>query len=98
MKKLDNAEKDTIEYIVAICVILFGCILTVMGFLAPPVGEIHPTVITVLGELLIFSGAIFHLNLSFKRKDEEFRGEIRNELNGLRQRIRGNETNTKEDL
>lgn len=98
MKKLDNQEKDTIEYIVAIFVIAFGCILTVMGFLAPPVGEIHPTVITVLGELLIFAGAIFHLNLSFKRKDEEFRGEIRNELNGLREKFRKNEVNSKEDL
>lgn len=92
MKKITNEEKDFIEYVMAIAVIVFGCILTVMGFLAPPVGEIHPTVITVLGELLIFAGAIFHLNLSFKRKDEEFRGEIRGQLENIRQRMTNDET------
>lgn len=92
MKTITNEEKDFIEYVMAIAVIVFGCILTVMGFLAPPVGEIHPTVITVLGELLIFAGAIFHLNLSFKRKDEEFRGEIRGQLENIRQRITNDET------
>lgn len=92
MKTITNEEKDFIEYVMAIAVIVFGCILTVMGFLAPPVGEIHPTVITVLGELLIFAGAIFHLNLSFKRKDEEFRGEIRGQLENIRQRMTNDET------
>lgn len=92
MKKITNEEKDFIEYVMAIAVIVFGCILTVMGFLAPPVGEIHPTVITVLGELLIFAGAIFHLNLSFKRKDEEFRGEIKGQLESIRQRMINDET------
>lgn len=85
--KFSEEEKDFIEYIVAIAMIMFGCGLTICGFIVPPLGEVHPSVITVLGELLIFSGAIFHLNLSFKRKDEELRGEIRNELNKFKDKL-----------
>lgn len=97
MWKLDSQEKDTIEYIVAILVIIFGCVLTLLGFFAPPVGEIHPTIITVLGELLIFAGAIFHLNLSFKRKDVELRNDIRNQLDDFKNRLT-NEDKSKKDI
>lgn len=87
MWKFNEEEKDAIEYFVAIGMLLFGCGLTIFGFIVPPLGEVHPSVITVLGETLIFSGAVFHLNLSFKRKDEEFRGEIRNELDKFKDKL-----------
>ena len=76
MWKLDEKEKDTIEYIVAIAMIIFGMILCLFAFFTPPVGEIHPTIIGVLGQILIFVGAIFHLNIKLKNQNTDFETRV----------------------
>lgn len=87
MWKLKEDEKDTIEYIVAIVMIIFGMILCMFAFFTPPVGEIHPTILGVLGQILIFVGAIFHLNIKLKNQNNDFETkvtEIRKEIDSLR--------------
>ena len=36
--------------------LIFGCSLTVAGFLVEPLGEVSASVLTVLGQCLIFAG------------------------------------------
>lgn len=87
MWKLQEAEKDTIEYIVAIAMIVFGMILCMFAFFTPPVGEIHPTILGVLGQILIFVGAIFHLNIKLKNQNNDFEtrvAEMRKEIDSLK--------------
>lgn len=81
-------EKDTIEYIVAIAMIIFGMVLCMFAFFSPPVGEIHPTILGVLGQILIFVGAIFHLNIKLKNQNSDFEtkvSEMRKEIDSLKQ-------------
>ena len=87
MWKLQEDEKDTIEYIVAIAMILFGMVLCMFAFFVPPVGEIHPTILGVLGQILIFVGAIFHLNIKLKNQNNDFETrvtEMRKEIDSLK--------------
>lgn len=81
-------EKDTIEYLVAIAMIIFGMVLCMFAFFSPPVGEIHPTILGVLGQILIFVGAVFHLNIKLKNQNNDFETrvtEMRKEIDSLKQ-------------
>lgn len=53
--------KDTITIGCAICMLLFGASLTTAGFIVEPLGEVSHSVLTILGECLIFSGAALGL-------------------------------------
>lgn len=76
MWKFNEAEKDTIEYLTAIAMIIFGMVLCMFAFFTPPVGEIHPTILGVLGQILIFVGAIFHLNIKLKNANNDFETKV----------------------
>ena len=81
-------EKDTIEYLVAIAMIIFGMVFCMFAFFSPPVGEIHPTILGVLGQILIFVGAVFHLNIKLKNQNTDFEtkvSEMRKEIDSLKQ-------------
>ena len=81
-------EKDTIEYLVAIAMIIFGMVLCMFAFFSPPVGEIHPTILGVLGQILRFVGAVFHLNIKLKNQNTDFEtkvSEMRKEIDSLKQ-------------
>ena len=48
--------KDNITVGSAIGMLIFGVALTLAAFLLPPVGEIHDSVLWVLGQSLIYAG------------------------------------------
>ena len=79
--KWDKLAKEKIQYGAAICSIVFGFTLTMMGFFASPVGEVHTSVITILGETLIFGGSIFGISLHYNNELHNFKDEVRKELN-----------------
>jgi hypothetical protein len=88
MLVFNENEKDTIEYLVAIAMIIFGMVLCMFAFFSPPVGEIHPTILGVLGQILIFVGAVFHLNIKLKNQNNDFEtrvSEMRKEIDSLKQ-------------
>ena len=88
MSVIRDDVKDTIEYLVAIAMIIFGMVLCMFAFFSPPVGEIHPTILGVLGQILIFVGAVFHLNIKLKNQNTDFEtkvSEMRKEIDSLKQ-------------
>lgn len=50
--------RENITYGSAVGMLVFGVILTTAGFIIPPQGEIHDSVLYVLGQCLIFSGSV----------------------------------------
>lgn len=54
--------KDTITISSAIGMLVFGASLTVAGFIVEPLGEVSSSVLTVLGECLIYAGAALGLS------------------------------------
>ena len=62
--------KKNFQLIVAIMLCGFGCGLLVAGFCCPPLGEIHPTILTAFGEVLTFSGALLGMDYKYRSKKE----------------------------
>ena len=70
-----NNEKERIKnvklkwmIICAVFMVVVGAALMITGFIIPPTGEIHPSVLTGLGELLTFAGSLFGINATYRIK------------------------------
>lgn len=72
----DLTIKDKVSLILCIVSFVFGMILSILGLIMPPMGEIHPSVITTLGMFLTFSGSILGISLHYKLELEKFKSEI----------------------
>ena len=63
-----GGKKQTLQPICAVALILVGRGLLVTGFIVPPAGEIHPSVLIAFGEILTFVGALFGIDYHYKAK------------------------------
>lgn len=64
-------HKPTIQLLAAIALIALGCGLLVAGFILPPPGEIHNSVLIAFGEILTFAGALFGIDYHYKYRSNE---------------------------
>ena len=64
-------HKSAIQLCSAIFLITVGCGLLIAGFILPPSGEIHNSVLVAFGEILTFAGALFDIDYHYKYKDHE---------------------------
>ena len=59
-----------LQLIIATALCIFGCTMLVAGFICPPLGEIHPTILTAFGEILTFSGALLGMDYKYRSEKE----------------------------
>ena len=75
MKKI---ERETLSYIFAAVALFVGFGLTISGFIVSPTGEVHDSVLFILGQCLVFAGAVcgisLHLNNSLTKLKQELTG------------------------
>ena len=62
-------KSNHVQLIAAIAMCTFGCALLTAGFCSPPLGEIHPTILTAFGEVLTFSGALLGMDYKYRYKE-----------------------------
>lgn len=80
-----NVKKDTTTpklktmLISAIIMVAMGCLLMIAGFIVPPTGEIHGSVLTAIGECLTFAGSVFGINTNYRIKTNEWEMERKHE-------------------
>ena len=53
--------KETIQYMSAVCMLVFGALMCAAGLLIPPMGEVHTSILAILGQCVLFAGAVFGL-------------------------------------
>lgn len=58
----------TTQSVLAFVLVVFGMVVVMLALYMPPVGEIHPSVITVFGMLLVAAGAFLGIDLNFQLK------------------------------
>ena len=56
----------TAQSLLAFVLVVFGMVVVMLALYMPPVGEIHPSVITVFGLLLVAAGAFLGIDLNFQ--------------------------------
>ena len=59
-----NMRKVQLATSVALCT--FGCMMLTTGFICPPLGEIHHSVLIAFGEILTFSGSLIGIDYHYK--------------------------------
>ncbi|MCH5326928.1 MAG: hypothetical protein J1E29_06970 [Duncaniella sp.] len=66
-------HKPTLQLLAAIFLIAIGAALLITGFIVPPSGEIHNSVLIAFGEILTFAGALFGIDYKYRynNKDNE---------------------------
>lgn len=68
--------KDTLLYSIAILSLLAGFTLLFMSMFIPPEGEIHNSVLTAFGIVLIFVGALLGINMKYESSTITFQKTI----------------------
>ncbi|MDE7115409.1 MAG: hypothetical protein K2O56_03170 [Muribaculaceae bacterium] len=63
-----SGSDKKMELRVAILMVIAGCVLLGCGFMFPPKGEIHSSVLVAFGEILTFAGALFGIDYHYRRE------------------------------
>lgn len=58
----------TAQSVLSFVLVVFGMTVVMLALYMPPVGEIHPSVITVFGMLLVAAGALLGIDLNSQLK------------------------------
>ena len=58
-----------VQLILSVGLCVFGGVLLIAGFLCPPVGEIHHSVLIAFGEILTFSGSLIGIDYKYRYKE-----------------------------
>ena len=73
---LTTKEKMTIQLWLGVFLAIVGVGLLWTGLFLPPMGIIHASVLTALGEVFTFSGALIGIDYSYKFKTIKYIAEI----------------------
>lgn len=65
------------ELIAAIILVLVGCFLLIAGLFLSPTGVINPTVLVAFGEIAVFAGALFGIDLHYRL---DFNNKVKAEI------------------
>lgn len=76
MKKTHKNKKNTMALWSAMGMLVYGAGITTAGFVVPPLGEVHHSVMWILGQVLIYSGSIFGITLYTKQRLNEIESKI----------------------
>ena len=73
--------RDKVAYSVTIGAFIIGVALSITGMILPPTGEIHTSVITLVGLLLSFAGALLGISHHFQNELGKFKASVEEKLN-----------------
>ena len=59
--------KKNIQLIISVVLCGFGCVLLAAGFVAPPLAEIHHSVLIAFGEILTFAGSLIGIDYRYRK-------------------------------
>ena len=77
---MEKNTKETIQILSAVAMLFGGFALAVAGFIVPPTGQIHESVIGIFAECLIYAGSIFGVTIYIQTKYTERRSYLDNKL------------------
>ena len=76
IKSMDEVTpRDKVQFGIAIGLMVFGCVVLLIGLLTPPEGQIHQSVLVAFGEIATRSRSVGHRCHLHKQVAED-RGEV----------------------
>lgn len=77
---MEKNTKESIQILSAVAMLFGGFALAVAGFIVPPTGQIHESVLGIFAECLIYAGSIFGVTIYIQTKYTELRSYLDNKL------------------
>ena len=77
---MKKETKENVQIISAIAMLIGGFLLAVAGFIVPPTGQIHESVLGIFAECLIYAGSIFGVTIYIQTKYSELRSYLDSKL------------------
>ena len=74
-EKLDIKTKFAIGTAVVAFVVGWG--MTIAGFIIPPKGEVHDSVLWILGQALVYTASVLGIGMYFNNQMAKFRADTR---------------------
>ena len=91
--KWNNQSKEIVAHVAAGLLLFFGMIMVVCGFITPPSGEVHDSILWIFGQTLVFSGAVLgislHVDNSIKSIEANLEEKIKKRIHEEAQQDRG---------
>ena len=78
---MTKEKRTNIQIWSALLMLLFGVGLTIAGFIVPPIGNIHDSVLWVLAQSLIYAGSALGINAYIQFKLNDIKREMQNRTN-----------------
>ena len=93
--KWNNQSKEIVAHVAAGLLLFFGMIMVVCGFITPPSGEVHDSILWIFGQTLVFSGAVLgislHVDNSIKSIEANLEEKIKKRIHDEVQQDRGSD-------
>lgn len=77
---MTKETKENMQITSALAMLIGGFLLAVAGFIVPPTGQIHESVLGVFAECLIYAGSIFGVTIYIQTKYAELRSYLDEKL------------------
>ena len=58
-----------VQLVLAVSLCAFGVLLLIAGFVIPPMGEIHHSVLIAFGEILTYAGSLIGIDYHYRYKE-----------------------------
>lgn len=72
--------KENITYGSAVGMLMFGVVLTTAGFIIDPQGQIHDSVLYVLGQCLLFAGSVMGVSAYATGKMRHIENSVKRDI------------------
>jgi hypothetical protein len=67
--KNKKTMKKNLQLTLSVTLCVFGCLMLTAGFIAPPLAEIHHSVLIAFGEILTFSGSLIGIDYKYRYRE-----------------------------
>lgn len=78
IKNLDTVTpRDKVQFGIAIGLMMFGCVVLLIGLLTPPSGQIHQSVLIAFGEIATLSAGVLGIDAIYTNKLQRIVSELK---------------------
>ena len=68
--------KQKLSIISAIAAFVIGWALSIAGFFVPPLGEVHESILFILGQGLVYAASVFGIAAYFKSESTQMKNDM----------------------
>ena len=78
IKSMDTVTpRDKVQFSIAIGLMVFGCVVLLIGLLTPPEGQIHQSVLVAFGEIATLAAGVLGIDAIYTNKLQKIVAELK---------------------